>query len=176
MPFTYVEGEADLAAQTQLRAVIAPCFEFADPERWQRLRDFAHRGGRVLIGPTAPERDLDLQPHAFPELAAARTPLPVHDLAEAEAVARALQAELGLAPSFPVFPQPLRSSVHEDAEGARVLFVLNPTSEERTGEVGLPRPMAFEDAMSGERFHGAESIAVPLAAWGCRMLIVEGGA
>ena len=60
VPFTYVEGDADLTALPQLRAVIAPCFEFADPERWQRLREFERRGGRVLIGPTAPERDLDL--------------------------------------------------------------------------------------------------------------------
>jgi hypothetical protein len=174
IPFVYVEGDAELERVPGLRAVIAPAFEFADPERWARLQLFERAGGRVLFGPQRPHLDLDLLPRAF-EAPGQAEPAPVRDLGDAVALVRRLASELGLQPSFPVFPQPLRSTVHADEHGPRVVFVLNPSGEPRVGELELPRPLAVEDALSGERFTGTDSIALPLSAWGCRMLILEGG-
>jgi beta-galactosidase len=174
VPYVCVDGERDLAACAGLRAVIAPSFEFADPERWRRLAQFAERGGTVLWGPALPHLDLDLQPHAFPEIGG-RGASHVRDAADADALVQGLCEQLQLPRPFPVSPRTLRSTVHEDARGPRVVFVLNGGDSAEHAELSLPGKLALRDAMSGERFEGAESITMPVPAWGCRMLIVERG-
>lgn len=174
VPFVYAEGECELdpAAPIGPRVLVAPSFEFADPQRLALLRDFARRGGTVVWGPKLPHLDLDLCAREF-EPPSRRPPVVVRDPAEADAVVQALIEELQLIRPFPVFPRPLRSTVHEDRRGARVVFVLNPSDDALHGDLRLPAKMALVDAMSGERFTGTESATIPMPSWGCRMLIVE---
>jgi beta-galactosidase len=172
VPFVYVEGESALDG---LRVVIAPTYEFADPERWRRLQAFVEGGGRVIWGPQQPRLDLDLQPSEFAALGA-HEPVHVRDAADADEVVQALCDEHGLQRPFPVFPRTLRSTVHEDAQGPRVLFVLNHGDDPEHAELRLPAPMVLVDALSGERFEGDDSLDLPMAPWGCRMLLVERGA
>jgi beta-galactosidase len=174
VPFVYVEGEVELDPVAGPRLVFAPSFEFADPERWQRLQRFAQRGGRVVWGPQLPSLDLDLRPCEFQPLPGPG-PWQPRDPSDADAQVGELCLELGLQRPFAAFPRPLRVSVHEDPDSGepRVLFVLNPSALPVHGELRLPRALRLVDALTGERFQPAEASAIPMAAWACRMLIVE---
>jgi hypothetical protein len=121
-----------------------------------------------------PHLDLDLQARAFAEIGE-RGAIHLRDAADADALVQGLCEQLGLARPFPVSPRTLRSTVHEDTRGPRVVFVLNQGDSAEHAELSLPSPLALRDAMSGERFEGADSLAMPVPAWGCRMLLVERG-
>jgi hypothetical protein len=174
VPFVYVEGERDIDPVQGLRVVIAPTYEFADPERWRRLSEFAARGGTVVWGPQLPRLDLDLRPRELQPIGP-RGPARVRDASDADALVQSLIEEHRLQQPFPVSPRTLRSTVHEDARGPRVVFVLNHGGHPEHAELRLPARMALVDALSGERFVGTDSISMPMAAWGCRMLLVEEG-
>lgn len=172
IPFVYVESDADLSALRDLRVVITPSYEFADPGRWKRLEAFAQGGGVVLSGPRHPSLDLNMQPCAFASLGD-RPALEADDHTEARSLVRALADQLGLERPLQVEPWPLQATMHADARGARCVFVLHPGREDVTADLHLPRAMKLVDVLSGERFAGLEAITLPMAAQSCRMLTVE---
>ena len=73
-------------------------------------------------------------------------------------------------------PAPVETCVHEDASGARVLFVIHPGKEPVEARVEVPAATAFEDLMTGERFAGTGEVTIPMKRFSCRMLSVEGAA
>jgi beta-galactosidase len=174
VPFVYVDGDADLSALPDLRVVIAPSFEHADRARMAELERFAARGGAVVIGPHVPHLDEHLRPHAF-SVPGGRACMRVEHASDAEALIRALDAELSLCRSWPVTPRPASACVWLDAGRPRVVFVLNPSPSETRVQIRLPEPLALVDALDGERFAGNATIDLPMAAHGCRMLRVEQG-
>jgi beta-galactosidase len=176
VPFVYVEGESNLDAHPDLKVVITPTYELADRARWERLARFAERGGKVIYGPRLPELDERVAPHAFAAIPNAELAR-IDNVTDAKALVRALVADLQLDRPFPVEPQPLRSTVHVDAEGrTRVLFLVHPGPNDVTAEVRVPGRIACVDAMTDERFEGDGTLLVPMRGRLCRMLILEGGA
>jgi beta-galactosidase len=172
IPFVYVESDADLEAIDGLRLVFAPSFELAEPERWQSLQRFGARGGTVVWGPHLPSLNARLQPHAFEPLAG-RGPTQVQDQAAADSLVRSLANDLGLRRGIRVTPQPLEATVHEDDDGPRVVFLINPAAIDLRAELHLDAPMRLRDTHSDEGFDAAVALAVPMRAQSCRMLIVE---
>jgi beta-galactosidase len=170
--FGYVESEADLTAIAGLRAVFVPSYEFADPEHWRRLQRFADQGGVVIWGPRLPALDLRMQPHRF-EPIGARPPLRGGDDVDTRALIRELARALDLPRRFTAQPYPLHTALHEDANGPRVLFAINPGDAALDGEIELPSPMRFVDALTGEHLAGGASLSLAMPAETCRMLIVE---
>ena len=95
---------------------------------------------------------------------------------DARDVVGELVRDLELARPYPVRPAPLETTVHEDASGPRVLFVINPGKRRLDATIEVPAPTTLEDLLSGERFEGRESVTVPMGGWSCRMMAIEGAA
>ena len=123
-----------------------------------------------------PELDERIRLHAFPAIPNAELAR-IDNVTDAKALVRNLVAELSLDRPFPVEPQPLRSTVHVDAEGrTRVLFLVHPGPGDVTAEVRVPGRIGCVDAMTDERFEGDGTLLVPMRSRLCRMLILDGGA
>jgi hypothetical protein len=67
----------------------------------------------------------------------------------------------------------MKTVSHEDDDGPRVLFIVNPSAEGGDADVRLPAPQSFVDALTGERFEGQGSLVVPMRAQSCRMLSIS---
>lgn len=171
IPFIYVDGDAELDALPDLRVVLAPSYELADPQRWQRLERFAARGGRVVTGPLLPQLDLRMERCAFAEVGGA--PVQLQDAVACESLLRELQADLELERPCLVAPYPVNATVHVDERGPRALFVVQPAALDERAQLRLPQALQLIDALSGERFAGKQ-IELPMRAQSARMLIVEG--
>lgn len=175
VPYVYVDSEAPPERLEALRVLVAPSYELCDPARWKKITGFADAGGTVLFGPMMPGLDLRARRQPF-EVPRGGRRVSVETDAEAKELMRELVGELGLRRPFPVEPRPLETTVHEDAAGPRVLFVINPSKAPLTASVALPSPVALEDVMSGERFAGDGSVQIPMRGWTCRMLSMIGAA
>jgi beta-galactosidase len=172
VPYVYVESDAPRDRLDGLRVLISPTYEFAEPARLSSLLAFAQRGGRVLCGPRLPHLDEALRAFSVSPVSDPGA-LTRCDAEAAERVVAELIAELELATPFRATPASVETAVHEDASGARVLFVLQPSAANVEAEVQLPEPMALVDELSGERFEGQSSVLVPLTGQACRMFTCE---
>jgi beta-galactosidase len=180
IPFVYVESDADLELQPELKLIFAPGYEFADLARWQRLQRFGARGGTVICGPQWPRLDSRLRSHPFepPALPAhvPAAPLKLPDQAAANARVRELIGALGLSAPISVSPLPLQATLHEDEAGPRAIFVMNPGPGDVRAELRLPSALRLYDPLSGERFEASGSaLELTLLRQSCRMLVVEAG-
>jgi hypothetical protein len=113
-----------------------------------------------------------MQPARF-EPPGRRPAVEIRDHTEAEDLVRTLIDELAFERSFAVAPRPLESAVHEDESGPRVIFLLNPSGERLDGELHLPFPCRLTDALSDDVFEGEGSLAIPIDARSCRMLLCD---
>jgi beta-galactosidase len=172
VPYVYVESDADPTLLDGLRVLISPSYEFAEPARLARLIEFANRGGRVLCGPTLPRLSDTLYEYPEARLADASS-LRLCDPAQADVFVEELISELSLPRPFRAAPAGVETAVHEDADGARVLFVLQPGAAAVDAEIQLPEPMSLIDAITEERYDGRTSTTVPMAAQSCRMFVCE---
>jgi hypothetical protein len=88
---------------------------------------------------------------------------PLDDLARADALVAKRIDELQL-PTWPVDPPDVHVAVHEDDSGARVVFVMNPTAEDRVARVSLAGAVALVDLLDEQRVArvaGAFEMTVP---------------
>ena len=175
VPYVYVDSDAPAERLESLRVLVTPSFELCDPERWRKVTAFAEDGGTVVYGPAMPSLNLAARRKPFEVPRGGRRVLIDTD-DDAMHIVDDLVGEVSLARPFRVAPPPLEVTVHEDASGPRVLFVLNPSKARLMAEVSVPAAMAFEDLMSGERFVGAGVVAIPMAGWSCRALSMVGAA
>jgi beta-galactosidase len=172
VPYVFVESEVGKALLDDLRVLIAPTFEFADPKRLQLMAYFRERGGRLIAGPQVPHLDDQLQP-----LSAASTRV-LEDLQlcatdQAEQLVARLADELDLNTPFVAQPEGVEATVHEDHSGPRVVFLVHTQGREVQAELKLPEPMVLVDALTGERFEGTERVAIPISGQACRMFVCE---
>lgn len=175
IPYVYVDSDAPPDRLDALRVLITPSFELCEPERWKRVTGFAERGGTVVYGPAMPGLDLSAKRTLFEVPRGGRRVLiDVDD--DAVKVVRELADSHELARPFPVSPAPLETTVHEDASGPRVLFLVNPGKRARLAEITVPSQMVLEDMLDGERFEGSETVSVPIKGWSVRMLAIPRGA
>ncbi|MCB9591299.1 MAG: beta-galactosidase [Sandaracinaceae bacterium] len=175
VPYVYVDGDAPAERLESLRVLIAPSYEICDPARWKRVNAFAEHGGTVVYGPAMPGLDLAARRTLFEVPQQGRRVL-IDTEEDARDVVGELVRDLELARPYPVRPAPLETTVHEDASGPRVLFVINPGKRRLDATIEVPAPTTLEDLLSGERFEGRESVTVPMGGWSCRMMAIEGAA
>jgi hypothetical protein len=153
--------------------LITTSYEYASVTRWQRVCDAAREAGTLVYGPTLPTLDAQFARQGFEVPRRGRRVL-IDTPADATRVVAELADALQLARPFRATPTLLETSVHADARGPRVLFVVNPEKHALDGEIALPAPLAFVDALSGERLSGDTTLRLRVPAQTVRMLIVEG--
>jgi beta-galactosidase len=124
----------------------------------------AHRKGVVVtLGPRAPELDGSMRPLRRPLDVEGFEIEPLDDLARADALVAKRIDELEL-PTWPTDPLDVHVAVHEDETGARVVFVMNPTAEDRVARVslaGVPALLDLLDEQRVARVGGAFELTVP---------------
>lgn len=170
IPFVYVESDAEAALLSELRVLISPSYEFADPARLARLVAFANDGGTVLAGPKLPSLDDALQAGAsLPDASMLR----LCDARDADAIIDALLSELALSVPFAAYPPGVETALHEDPSGAKLLFVLQPAAAPVDAEIQLPEPMTLTDVLTEDRYEGQSSAIIPLSGYSCRMFTCE---
>ena len=176
VPYVYVESDAPESMLRELRVLICPSFELADPERLARLTRFSQRGGRVIYGPREPELDGALEPLPERERVAGLERADdwiLADTAQAQLLIADLIGELGLARPVLAAPSGIDATLHEDDSGPRALFVLQPSAASVQAELSLPEPLTLVDAVTGERFGGETTASIPMAGYSCRMFLCE---
>jgi beta-galactosidase len=172
VPYVYVESDAADARLEGLRVLISPTYEFADPLRVERLRSFARAGGVVLCGPNAPELDEWL--NAFDDRARGGPgELRRCDPARAQQWVNDLIAELNLATPCLVSPRGVEAVVHEDDDGARVLFVVQLEAAPVNAQLQLSEPMTLVDVLNEDRFEADLQVTIPMAGYSVRMFTCE---
>jgi beta-galactosidase len=128
-------------------------------ELFARLREAAARGMRVTIGPRVPARDGSMRLLPSPHDVTGLEVEPLEDGARADELVSRYIEELGF-PTYPVDPDDVKMTVHEDAAGApRVVFVMNPTDHDRTARVSVRGARSLVDVLTPEKEPGQNRVA-----------------
>ena len=179
VPFAYAGGDSFVESIEDAKWVICATVGGVKPELVMRLREAAKNGVRVTIGPRVPERDGSMRLLTVPHDVTGLQVEPLDDGARAgELVAKAIE-ELGL-PAFPVDPEDVKMTVHEDAAGTpRVVFVMNPTPGDLVARVSVRHARSLVDLLSPERpdarvARGIAGFELSVPARTVRMFGVEG--
>ncbi|MBW2465307.1 MAG: hypothetical protein JRH11_26905, partial [Deltaproteobacteria bacterium] len=172
VPYVWIDGDAPDARFEDLSVVVCPTYEFASAPRWDRFRALAEDGTTIVYGPCMPERGTAMAFHHFQAPKGSRRVL-IDDAADAQALVDELIREEDLARPFAVTPRPLETTVHEDAVGPRVLFVMNPTRDAVTSTVTLPAPCRLLDLATGEELTGEAEAEVSMPGLTCRVFLIE---
>jgi len=172
IPYVSIDSDAPASRFNGFRAVYSPTWELADEERLDALDAAALDGARLVYGPLVPS--VDSRGRALrwtpPEGA---TLLTDNTDAGVENAVAMLDEELSLAHPFRAHPSPVETSVHEDADGPRVLFVINPDRRGLRASVVMPRPMRIRDAMTLEAFDVGATLELDMAGQSCRIFELE---
>lgn len=180
VPFAYAGGDALVESIAGASWIVCTTAGGLKPEVLETLREARARGAEVTIGPTLPARDGTMRRLDRPPQVRDLTLEPLDDPARPDALVARFVEELDL-PTFPVDPQTVFVSVHEDASGApRVVFLMNPEREPALATVGLGRgvralvdllPRTREPARLEPR-SGAFTVEIPPRT--VRMFSIEG--
>jgi beta-galactosidase len=140
VPFAYAGGETLGPSTEGASWIICATGDGLKPDVLGELRARARAGCHVTLGPVVPTRDGSWRP--LPKTNAADVRgleiEPLEDVAHADVLVARRIEEL-LLPTFPVDPASVYVAVHEDEDGAaRVVFLMNPTSEPLVAKVGIP--------------------------------------
>jgi beta-galactosidase len=179
VPFAYAGGDSFVESTEDASWVICATVGGVKPELVTRLRAAAKSGLRVTIGPRVPTRDGGMRPLPAPHDVTGLEVEPLDDGARAgELVAKRIE-ELGL-PAFPVDPDEVKMTVHEDADGVpRVVFVMNPSTHDLVARVSVRDARTLVDLLTPERADarvtkGIAGFEVSAPARTVRMFAVEG--
>ncbi|NOY93159.1 MAG: hypothetical protein GXP55_18395 [Deltaproteobacteria bacterium] len=172
IPYLAIDSDAPPKRFEGYAVVYSPTWELADDERLAALDAAANSGARLVIGPRLPE--VDSRGRATDWSAPAGTLVldAGGDDEVTECVAQ-LDQELGLAHPFRAHPTPVETSVHDDADGPRVLFVINPSRRAQRASVVLPRPMRLRDALSLTALDAGATLELDLPGQSCRIFELE---
>ncbi len=181
VPFAYAGGDSFAESIDGASWVICATVGGVKPELVARLRQAAHGGIRVTIGPRVPARDGSMRLLPRPHDLAGLEVEALEDGARAgELVAKRIE-ELGL-PAFPVDPDHVKMTVHEDKAGVpRVVFVMNPTAADQVARVSVRDARSLVDLLASDRTdariaRGIAGFEVSIPARTVRMFAVEGAA
>jgi beta-galactosidase len=148
VPFAYAGGDSFVESIEDAKWVVCTTVGGVKPELVQRLREAAKSGLRVTIGPRVPTRDGSMRELEHPHDVSGLEVEPLDELARADALVARRIEELGL-PAFPVEPEDVKMTVHEDDRGApRVVFVMNPTARELVARVSVRGARALVDVLT----------------------------
>jgi beta-galactosidase len=152
IPFAYVGGEDRGRAMQGAAWVICATSGGMSPGLAASLSEAGRQGVRVTVGPRRPTRDGGLRLTEQTLLGDATVELVGQsDPASVDAVvSRAVEA-LGLT-SYAAQPDAVHATVHQDDAGEiRVVFVINPTEEDRVARVTLGCDASWDDPFDGSR-------------------------
>ena len=151
VPFAYAGGDSFVESIEDAKWVVCATVGGVKPELVTRLREAARSGLRVTIGPRVPTRDGSMRDLHAPHDVTGLEVEPLDDGARADELVAKRIEELGL-PAFPVDPEDVKMTVHEDASGApRVVFVMNPSSRDRTARVSVRGARSLVDVLTPDR-------------------------
>ncbi len=172
VPFAYVAGETLDDSIQDASWIICATAGGLKRELIAELRAASKRGMRVTIGPRVPDHDGNFRVFSTPLDVRGLELEPLADASRADALVARRIEELKL-PTHVCDPADAFVSIHEDANGnPRVLFVMNPSSEDLVVHVSIAENLELEDLMSS---HGpirreAGGALVPVKARTIRML------
>jgi beta-galactosidase len=180
VPFAYAGGEALAASIEGAAWIVCTTAGGLKREVLETLRDARARGAEVTIGPRVPRRDGSLRLLDRPHDVSGLELETLDDPARADALV-ARYVDLRGLPTFPCDPSNVFVTVHEDEAGAaRVVFVMNPESEEVLATVGIGgQARALVDLLPPTRHPAriereAGGFVVQMPARTVRMFAVEG--
>ena len=176
VPFAYVSGE--LAREACRDALWAVCASGGGlkPEFVGALRELAHNGVSVTLGPREPLRDGRFQLLREPPNLSALTLETLETPGRADAVVHEMVTRLSL-PTYGIEADgDCHVTVHENLDGApKVAFFMNPNREPLTAEASLGFAHPLRDMLTGELIEARShrhSIALPPRT--VRMCAIEG--
>jgi len=175
--------------------VLCPTFGFLDAGVQARLVEYANGGGTLVIGPRLPELDADMKPCAVlkdacgagEDIAEGRARVfsvgqgriaLIPALPEASAKDRpeettslllALAQKFNIARPYPADDPMIETVLHHDDKTA-VLFVANPTNDERKAKIKTGGG-SLVDVQTDEKFQGAE-VEIPMKNYAVRIFEV----
>lgn len=174
VPFSYAGGETVAHSTAGAQWIVCASAGGLKPHLVDSLHAARESGVLVTLGPRVPELDGSMRPLRRPVDVGGFEIEPLDDLARADALVASRIDELGL-PTWPVDPIDAFVAVHEDeAHVARVVFVMNPTSNDVVARVSLAGVQVLVDALgdaSVVRAGGAFEVTVPART--IRMMIAE---
>jgi len=179
VPFAYAGGDSFVESIEDASWIVCATVGGVKPEFVARLRAAAASGMRVTIGPRVPSRDGGMRPLPAPHDVTGLEVEPLEDGARADELVAKRIEELSF-PVFPVDPEEVKMTVHEDAAGTpRVVFVLNPTDRDRVARVSVRGARSLVDLLAPERgdarvARGVGGFELKAPARTVRMFAVEG--
>jgi beta-galactosidase len=166
--YNYIDSEASAKHWRGYDVLYSPTFRFANPKRYAALLR-ANEKARVLVGPEYPAQNHEFNDEDFGERLAL---LDVFDERALQATVVDWVARYSAARPYATTP-PLDTELHVDGERDAVLFVINPTSEDRDAEINLPAPTLARDLLSAEEFQGDTVLRLRVPAFTVRLLELE---
>jgi beta-galactosidase len=137
VPFAYAGGDSLDVNLEKAQWIVCTTAGGVKKEFIATLRRVAAAGARVTIGPRIPARDGAMRLLPAPYDTTGIDVEPLDDIARADVLVARRIEELSL-PAYPVDPDDIYVSVHEDSKGPRVVFVMNPTEATVVAKVALP--------------------------------------
>ncbi len=170
--YDFVPSEVGDDRLARYRLVFCPSFELCSDARWRTLSRAALAGSFVAIGPHEPSVDDRGRPsRRAPGAGISRVDTRTDGWADA-LVARWVEEHDAPAPYTSETPG-VHVTVHEDAEGPRVVFVVNPEANEVEATLRVPGPQQFTDPLAEEVLVAEEQLVVPMRPRSVRMLVID---
>jgi beta-galactosidase len=173
VPFAYAGGETVNHSIKGAKWIVCTSGGGLKPHLVDSLHAALGSGAIVTLGPRLPDLDGGMRPLRRPIDPAGFEVEPLEDIARADALVARRIDELSL-PTWPVDPPDAHLAVHEDATGARVVFVMNPTANDLVAQTSLAGVDALVDAIVGGRIaRSGGAFEIPVPARTVRMMVVE---
>lgn len=166
--YNYIDSEASAKQWRGYDVLYSPTFRFASPKRYAALLR-SNDKARVLIGPEHPTLNDEFMDEDFGERLSL---LDAFDERALQAAVVDWVARYSATRTYATAP-PLETELHVDGKRDAVLFVINPTAEDRDAEINLPAPTLARDLLSGEDFQGDTTLRLPVPAFTVRLLELE---
>jgi beta-galactosidase len=191
IPFDCGNTSQPLDALEDYPMVLCPTFGFLDSTVQEKLVKYAESGGLLVIGPRLPGLDAKMKPCSILQDALVGSedlaggilhecgqgrvvfitePLPAASAKDRPKATTDLLVELAtrfnIERPYPADDPVVETVLHRGVDKA-VLFVANPTGEDRTAKIES-KGEAFTDAQSGEQFKG-DTVEIPVPAYTVRI-------
>jgi len=157
VPFAYAGGDSFAASTQGAKWIVCATAGGVKPELFDRMISARAAGVVVTIGPKVPALDGHMRPLEVPFDTSQIEVEPLEDAARVDALVAKRIEELNL-PTYPVDPENVFVTVHEDQAGApRVVMVMNPGANTVVCNVAVPGVSTLKDAIvhgphAGQRF------------------------
>jgi len=150
VPFAYAGGETVEHSLKGADWVVCASGGGLKPALVESLHGARRNGAVVTIGPRAPELDGSMRPLRRALDVEGFEIEPLDDLARADALVARRIDELEL-PTWPTDPPDAHVALHEDDDGVKVAFVMNPTEADLLVRVAVAEAGALVDLLDEQR-------------------------